>query len=494
MTAVAGHTSTISKPTVSIITAAYNRSGVLRYTIESVLRQTFESWELIVVGDRCTDDTQAVVESFDDDRITFVNLARRTGEQSGPHNLGAALSRGDYIAYLNHDDLWLPDHLRLCWEAMATEPADVVFGTCACIGRRAPLPLRFDDLDIALVGLFATRAYSPVAGIRAVASASSLFMRREALDRLGGWRHSRDIHVEPSQDLVFRAWRHGLRVHALNLVTVVILSAGHRPGSYLSGRSDHAAWLFENVVVPNRGTELAALALETNDAFVARQPRPSWFVNRMLHVVAALGVNPRAVEFRFAQRLRRGEYLDRLRALRGVPLVGSHEAPGPQLRREMVDRDCRLDVGTTVHFAAGQPGTRLLATGWSRPDSAGVWNDGDAAELLLDVGDERTDGLELSLVLRPFHVGTDVDAERRADIFVADELIESVSLDARFRPELRVPLPAHAFRGSRVCLRFLFSDSVSPQSLGQSPDPRRLSLGLVTATLARCTSPSGARS
>jgi hypothetical protein len=123
-----------------------------------------------------------------------------------------------------------------------------------------------------------------------------------------------------------------------------------------------------------------------------------------------------------------------------------------------------------------------------------VWNDGDAAELLIDVGDANTDGLERSLVLRPFHVGTDADADRRADIFVADELIESVSLDGRFRPELRQLLAQQAVRGSRVCLRFVFSDSVSPESLGQSPDTRRLSLGLVTATLARCSSQSAARS
>ena len=285
---------------------------------------------------------------------------------------------------------------------------------------------------------------------------------------------------------MFRAWHHGMRVHALNLVTVVILSAGHRPGSYVDGRADHAAWLFENVVVPDRGTELAALALETNSAFVARQPRRSRFVNRMLRLAAACGVNPRAVHFRFAQRLGRGEYLDRLRALRGVPLEGSDEAPGPQLRREMVARGCRLDVGATVRFSAGQVGTRLLATGWSRPDAGGVWNDGDAAGLLLDVGDEKTEGLELHLVLRAFHAGTEIDADRRADIYVGEELIESVSLDCRFQPELRLPLPTHSFRASRVGVRFQFSNSLSPESLGQSPDTRRLSLGLVTATLTRC--------
>ena len=102
-----------SSPTISVVIATYNRSGVLRFTIESVLRQTFESWELIVVGDGCTDDTETVVRQFDDDRISFVNLSRRTGEQSGPNNFGFALSTGAFVAFLNHDDLWLADHLRV---------------------------------------------------------------------------------------------------------------------------------------------------------------------------------------------------------------------------------------------------------------------------------------------------------------------------------------------------------------------------------------------
>lgn len=471
------------RPMISIIIATFNRSGVLRFTIESVLRQTLEDWELIVVGDGCTDDTDEVVRGFGDDRISFINLRRRTGEQSGPHNLGFARSRGEYIAYLNHDDLWLEDHLQLCWEAMETERADVVIATCACIGKRAQLPLQFDDLDIALVGLFPDRMYSPLAGVEAVAAASSLLVRRRVVDRLGGWRHSREIHVEPSQDLVFRAWRRRMRVHALNLVTVVVYSAGHRPGSYVDHRVDHAGWLFEHVVVPNRGVEIASLALETNAAFVARHARSSIVVDGLWRTAALLGVNPRALRFRFGRRLGRGQYLDELRALRGVPLVETTESPGPRLRREMVDRGCRFDIGETIRFAAGDSGARLLAAGWSRPDADGVWNDGDSAELLLEVSEGERDGVELVLALRAFRAGGTLDVGRRADVFVAGQLVGTIPLDDSFRPELSVAIPPSAFRRSQVTLRFEFSRSMSPASLGQSPDERRLSIGLLSASI-----------
>ena len=95
-----------TQPTVSIIISTYNWSSVLRFAIASVLAQTFRSFELIVVGDCCTDDSEAVVESFSDPRIQWYNLTENAGGQFGPNNQGVALARGRYIAYLGHDDLW----------------------------------------------------------------------------------------------------------------------------------------------------------------------------------------------------------------------------------------------------------------------------------------------------------------------------------------------------------------------------------------------------
>jgi glycosyltransferase involved in cell wall biosynthesis len=68
-------------PRISVVTATYNRSNVLRYAIESVRAQGFQDWELIVVGDACTDDTSEVVAAFADPRIRFVNRAENAGEQ-----------------------------------------------------------------------------------------------------------------------------------------------------------------------------------------------------------------------------------------------------------------------------------------------------------------------------------------------------------------------------------------------------------------------------
>jgi glycosyltransferase involved in cell wall biosynthesis len=84
----------MEKPTLSIIIATYNRSHLLRHAIQSVLRSTFQDWELLVIGDACTDDSEACVLAFNDARIRFHNLPHNVGEQSGPNNVGTSMARG----------------------------------------------------------------------------------------------------------------------------------------------------------------------------------------------------------------------------------------------------------------------------------------------------------------------------------------------------------------------------------------------------------------
>src|SRR5947209_466043 len=115
------------QPLVSVVTATYNRSNVLRFAIESVRRQTICDWEMWVIGDACTDDTEEVIREIGDPRVRFVNLPNGAGDQSGPNNEGVHRSRGRFLAFLNHDDLWFPDHLEKAMAALKTTGADLVW-------------------------------------------------------------------------------------------------------------------------------------------------------------------------------------------------------------------------------------------------------------------------------------------------------------------------------------------------------------------------------
>jgi glycosyltransferase involved in cell wall biosynthesis len=98
-------------PLVTVIIPTYNYSSVLRHAIRSVLRQTYPSFELLVVGDGCTDDSEEVTASFGDPRVTWLNLEENSGSQAAPNNAAVERAAGRYVAYLGHDDLWHPWHL-----------------------------------------------------------------------------------------------------------------------------------------------------------------------------------------------------------------------------------------------------------------------------------------------------------------------------------------------------------------------------------------------
>lgn len=96
---------------ISIIMPTYNCGRFIKESIDSVLAQTYSNWELIIVDDCSTDETAAVVHTYNDPRIRYL---------CNEHNMGAALTRnralreakGRYIAFLDSDDLWLPEKLE----------------------------------------------------------------------------------------------------------------------------------------------------------------------------------------------------------------------------------------------------------------------------------------------------------------------------------------------------------------------------------------------
>ena len=81
-------------PRVTVVMATYNWATVLPYSIGSVLDQTFTDFELLVIGDGCTDESGEVVAAIGDPRVQWHNLDTNTGHQTGPNNEGIELSAG----------------------------------------------------------------------------------------------------------------------------------------------------------------------------------------------------------------------------------------------------------------------------------------------------------------------------------------------------------------------------------------------------------------
>jgi len=181
-------------PIISVITATYNRSNILRYTIQSVLASTFSDWELLVVGDACTDDTENVVASFDDPRFRFSNLNENCGDQSGPNNAPLEMARGDYIAYLNHDDLYFPDHLIGSLDAIRSSDADLVFASAAAIRPVASGTWHPDEWEVLVTAPSSDSAYEPFV----FSPASTWLLQRGIIDDIGPWCSWSETYWMPS--------------------------------------------------------------------------------------------------------------------------------------------------------------------------------------------------------------------------------------------------------------------------------------------------------
>lgn len=111
---------------ISIVIPTYNRGGLIRDCVENLLRQTYQSFEIIVVDDGSLDNTKEVMEQMNDSRIRYYRLEQNQGACAA-RNKGVELSRGNYIAFQDSDDLWDEKKLEKQMDYLIEHDADVVF-------------------------------------------------------------------------------------------------------------------------------------------------------------------------------------------------------------------------------------------------------------------------------------------------------------------------------------------------------------------------------
>ncbi len=185
-----------SSPLVTVVIATYNRAETLKYAIESVLWQTYPNFELWVVGDCCTDHTEKVVQSFSSDpRVHWYNLPKNSGYQSKPNNEGIRRGKGEYIAYLNHDDIWLPNHLQDTVRHLQETNADIVFSIIQWVYSftvsRPDIPL-LPSLPIP-------------------PEATAVVHKKSIINTIGYWKDIHETHSYPRVDFFRQAQFAGLK-------------------------------------------------------------------------------------------------------------------------------------------------------------------------------------------------------------------------------------------------------------------------------------------
>ncbi len=113
-----------NNPEVSIIIPTYNRAHLIKRAIQSVLNQTYQNFEIIVVDDGSTDNTEEEVKNLNNQKIRYIRYNENKGAASA-RNTGIKVSRGEYIAFQDSDDEWFPNKLKRQMEVFKNAPLEV---------------------------------------------------------------------------------------------------------------------------------------------------------------------------------------------------------------------------------------------------------------------------------------------------------------------------------------------------------------------------------
>jgi glycosyltransferase involved in cell wall biosynthesis len=177
-------------PTISVVIPVFNRPAAVRRAIESVLAQTCQDFEIIVVDDGSTDGTAAVVAAFADHRIKLIRHGQKRGG-SAARNTGIRASSAPYVAFLDSDDEWLPTKLERQLDVFerSSEQLGLVYTGAEWLWPDGSVSQRIPRREANLSRTLLTK--------NVVGETSLGMVRRSALDAVGGF----DETLPSSQDM-----------------------------------------------------------------------------------------------------------------------------------------------------------------------------------------------------------------------------------------------------------------------------------------------------
>ena len=191
---------TNDRPLVSVIIPTYNRARDLKEAVDSVLRQTYQNIEIIVVDDGSTDETHEIMNSFTDQRIKYIKK-KNERHPGKTRNVGLQAAKGEYIAFLDDDDLWLPEKLEIQMAEMRKQPQYAwsythykIFGTGE--SREYHIPPRQRNIS--------GRILESLARFGSFLATPTICVKREVFDKTGGFAEIPELRSGQDFDLWLR--------------------------------------------------------------------------------------------------------------------------------------------------------------------------------------------------------------------------------------------------------------------------------------------------
>ena len=168
---------------ISVIIPTYNRMNTLPRSVGSVLQQTYKNFELIIIDDCSTDETKQYIDSLEDTRIRYFRNEKNLGAAES-RNVGAELASGNYLAFQDSDDEWLPDKLMVLYEILKKDEsgAGAIYHEMQEIGGKEEIiPSRGIPADVKQGDIFSFMLLYPLIGIPAT------MMKKEIFQEIGGF-------------------------------------------------------------------------------------------------------------------------------------------------------------------------------------------------------------------------------------------------------------------------------------------------------------------
>jgi glycosyltransferase involved in cell wall biosynthesis len=179
-------------PFFSVLIPLYNKEKFIQNTLQSVLNQTFSDFEIIIVNDGSTDESEKIVSEFQDARIRY--FVQKNQGVSVARNLGISLAQSNYISFLDADDYWYTDFLEQMYQAIILFPQQKVF--TAAIEIETPKNIFPAVYSIEKTDEFEVINYFKASSKESVIWTSCAVFHREVFEKVGDF----DVTIKSGQD------------------------------------------------------------------------------------------------------------------------------------------------------------------------------------------------------------------------------------------------------------------------------------------------------
>ncbi len=224
-----------AEPLVSVIMPTKDRPRLLETAVKSVLAQSYRHWEIVIVNDGGADATEALRASVlaAGDRIRYLNSAHSIG-QAAARNAALDAARGDVLAFLDDDDIFLPHHLAMLVGGLRTSNAGFAYAASELVKEEVSNATR---MELERTPMFPGHRYSRnILLVRNFIPINSWAVRRECIDQAGGF--DEDLRCLEDWELLLRLSAH-FSFHQMTEVTSEVRYRGATRDS-VSGRNDLA--------------------------------------------------------------------------------------------------------------------------------------------------------------------------------------------------------------------------------------------------------------